>query len=198
MKLQISKNPGMCLVSSLLNGKNYLSWSRSMRIASGAKMKLSFINGKSINPEEVSDECEQWVRTDCMVTSWILNSISKEIVESFLYINSARELWMELEAYFGESNKPMIYQIQREIASVSQGNLSVSEYYPKLKRLWDELTCLKPMLQCECGASKIMAEMNLLNQLMQFLMGLHDNFDHVRNQILLMEPLPLIRSTLWS
>ncbi|KAL0327807.1 UNVERIFIED_CONTAM: hypothetical protein Sangu_1858700 [Sesamum angustifolium] len=114
MKLQISKNPGMCLVSSLLNGKNYLSWSRSMRIASGAKMKMSFINGKSINPKEDLDECEQW----------------------------------------------------REIASVSQGNLSVSEYYAKLKRLWDELTCLKPMLQCECGASKIMAEMNLSNQLM--------------------------------
>ncbi|KAK4400784.1 hypothetical protein Sango_1184500 [Sesamum angolense] len=54
----------------------------------------------------------------------------------------------------------------KEIASVSQGNLSVSEYYAKLKRLWDELTCLKPMLQCECGASKIMAEMNLSNQLM--------------------------------
>ncbi|KAL0462716.1 UNVERIFIED_CONTAM: hypothetical protein Slati_0159200 [Sesamum latifolium] len=92
MKLQISENPGMCLVSSLLNGKNYLSWSRSIRIALGAKMKLSFINGKSTKPEEDLDQYEQWVRNDCMVTSWILNSISKEIVESFLYINSAREL----------------------------------------------------------------------------------------------------------
>ncbi|KAJ0101643.1 hypothetical protein Patl1_06341 [Pistacia atlantica] len=27
---------------------------------------------------------------------------------------------------------------------------------------------------------------------MQFLMGLNDSFDHVRNQILVMDPLPII------
>ncbi|KAL0341715.1 UNVERIFIED_CONTAM: hypothetical protein Scaly_1834100 [Sesamum calycinum] len=116
MKLQASDNPGMSLVSSLLNGKNYLPWSRSIRIALGAKMKLGFINGKSQKPNEDSDEYEQWVRNDCMVTSWILNSISKEIVETFLYVNSARELWTELETHFGECNGPLVYQIQREIA----------------------------------------------------------------------------------
>ncbi|KAL0417015.1 UNVERIFIED_CONTAM: hypothetical protein Slati_3533400 [Sesamum latifolium] len=158
----------------------------------GAKMKLGFINGKNQKPAEDSEDYEQWVRNDCMVTSWILNSISKEIVESFLYINSARELWIELEMHFGESNGPLIYQIQREIASVSQGNLSISAYYAKLKRLWDELLCLRPMPQCECGTSKILADMNQSNQLMEFLMGLHDSFDHVRNQILLMEPLPSV------
>ncbi|KAL0441230.1 UNVERIFIED_CONTAM: hypothetical protein Sradi_0061900 [Sesamum radiatum] len=192
MKLQASDNPGMSLVSSLLNGKNYLPWSRSIRIALGAKMKLGFINGKSQKPNEDSDEYEQWVRNDCMVTSWILNSISKEIVETFLYVNSARELWTELETHFGESNGPLEYQIQREIAFASQENLSISTYYAKLKRLWDELAFHKPIPQCECGASKILADMNLSNQLMQFLMGLHESFDHVRNQILLMEPLPSV------
>ncbi|KAK4392660.1 hypothetical protein Sango_2043800 [Sesamum angolense] len=54
MKLQASDNPGMSLVSSLLNGKNYLPWSRSIRIALGAKMKLGFINGKSKKPNEDS------------------------------------------------------------------------------------------------------------------------------------------------
>lgn len=31
-----------------------------------------------------------------MVISWILNSISKEIVEAFLYANSAKELWDDI------------------------------------------------------------------------------------------------------
>ncbi|KAL0439476.1 UNVERIFIED_CONTAM: hypothetical protein Slati_2430600 [Sesamum latifolium] len=41
-----------------------------------------------------------------------------------------------------------------------------------------------------CGATKEVAELNLSDQLMQFLMGLNEAYDHVRNQILVMDPLP--------
>ncbi|KAJ0016708.1 hypothetical protein Pint_10816 [Pistacia integerrima] len=34
--------------------------------------------------------------------------------------------------------------------------------------------------------------MTCFNRLMQFLVGLNDSFDHIRNQILLMDPLPII------
>ncbi|KAL0340025.1 UNVERIFIED_CONTAM: hypothetical protein Sradi_4519300 [Sesamum radiatum] len=147
--------------------------------------KLGFINGKTIKPKENSEEYEQWIKNDCLVTSWILNSISKEIVQAFLYTTSA-------QARYGESNGPMIYQLQREIASASQGNMTVSGYYTKIKKLWDQLTCISPIPTCQCGTSKVMAELITSNQLMQFLMGLHDSYDHVRNQILMMDPLPSI------
>ena len=60
----------------------------------------------------------------------------------------------------------------------------------KLKRLWDELACITPTTQCTCGESKEAANTKMGDQLMQFLMGLHDDYDHVRNQILMMDPLP--------
>ncbi|KAL0325488.1 UNVERIFIED_CONTAM: hypothetical protein Sradi_5118100 [Sesamum radiatum] len=112
----------MVLVSTPLNGRNYMAWSRAMRIALGAKMKLGFITGKCVRPDENSDDFEKWMRVDCMVTSWLLNSISKDIVDAFLYTASAHDLWTELEQRFGECNGPLLYQIQREIASISQGN----------------------------------------------------------------------------
>ena len=43
-----------------------------------------------------SKEYEAWLRADSMVISWILNSISKDIVDAFLYTNTAKELWMNL------------------------------------------------------------------------------------------------------
>ncbi|KAJ0089079.1 hypothetical protein Patl1_33171 [Pistacia atlantica] len=172
----------MILVSTPLMDKNYLSWSRSMKLALGAKVKLGFINGQCKMPDESSPTFDQWRRVDCMVTSWILNSISREIVEAFLYTTSAKDLWKELEERFGECNGPLLYQIQRDISS----------YYTKLKKLWDELTCLMPIPQCSCGATKSVAEITSFNRLMQFLMGLNDSFDHVRNQILVMDPLPTI------
>ncbi|KAL0303006.1 UNVERIFIED_CONTAM: hypothetical protein Sradi_6168700 [Sesamum radiatum] len=156
----------------------------------GSKDEMSFIDGKIQKPEESEKGYEQWVRADCMVTSWILNSISKDIVESFLYTTTARELWVELETRFGQGNGPMVYQLKREISSIAQGTLSVSAYFSRLKKLWDELICLNPVPQCSCGASKEMTDINNEDHLMQFLMGLNETYDNVRNQILMQEPLP--------
>ncbi|KAL0366649.1 UNVERIFIED_CONTAM: Retrovirus-related Pol polyprotein from transposon RE2 [Sesamum radiatum] len=41
-----------------------------------------------------------------------------------------------------------------------------------------------------CGASKEMTDINNEDHLMQFLMGLNETYDNVRNQILMQEPLP--------
>ncbi|KAL0301852.1 UNVERIFIED_CONTAM: hypothetical protein Sradi_6462000 [Sesamum radiatum] len=118
-KLQPSDNPGTSLVSVPLDGNNYLTWSRSIKIALGVKMKLGLINGKLTQPAEDNEAYERWVRADYIVMSKILNSMSKEIAESFLYTNNARELWLEIEARFGQSNRPMLYQLKREISSIS-------------------------------------------------------------------------------
>ncbi|KAK4396921.1 Retrovirus-related Pol polyprotein from transposon RE2 [Sesamum angolense] len=61
-------------------------------------------------------------------------------------------------ARYGESNGPMIYQLQREIASASQGNMTVSGYYTKIKKLWDQLTCISPIPTCQCGTQRINAK----------------------------------------
>lgn len=97
LHLESYDNLGTSFVSSPLIGDNYLTWSRSMKIALRAKFKLNFIIGKYKKPvNKSSNEFEQWNRIDCMVQSWILNSISKEIVDAFLYTNYAKELWENL------------------------------------------------------------------------------------------------------
>lgn len=52
--LQNSDHLGMQLVTTSLSRNNYLSWSRSMKIALGAKVKLGFINSKIERPDEDS------------------------------------------------------------------------------------------------------------------------------------------------
>lgn len=151
---------------------------------------------------EPTDESERskWKRTDEMVVSWVINSIAKEIVETFVYCSSARTLWLDLEEQFGESNGPQIYEIQRQISSMEQGGLSMVMYYGKLKKLWEGLNALQPIPQCECGAMEsctCTAQGNMLNiisqnKLVQFLMGLNDAYDNVRGQILVMDPFPLL------
>ncbi|KAL2247797.1 UNVERIFIED_CONTAM: hypothetical protein Sindi_2632000 [Sesamum indicum] len=83
--------------------------------SSKSKMKLAFIDRTFPQPPPGSAIFEQRRRVDLMVTSWLWNSISKDIVEGFMYVSSLRELWLEIQARYGRSNRPMIYQLQREI-----------------------------------------------------------------------------------
>ncbi|KAL0434406.1 UNVERIFIED_CONTAM: Retrovirus-related Pol polyprotein from transposon RE2 [Sesamum latifolium] len=80
----------------------------------------------------------------------------------------------------------------RQIASISQGNMNVVGYYTKLRMLWDELECIDPTPDCDCSSQRTLANKLASNQLMQFLMGLNDSFDAIRNQILVMHPLPVV------
>ncbi|KAL2249557.1 UNVERIFIED_CONTAM: Retrovirus-related Pol polyprotein from transposon RE2 [Sesamum indicum] len=153
---------------------------------------MGFINGSFPKPTKNQEEIEQWERVNCMVVSWLLSSMNKEIAEAFIYTTSAQDLWEQVEARFGESNGPMLYDIQKKISSSVQGDRTVSEYFTKLKKLWDELAHLDPLPTCSCGASKAMSDTNSSRQLIQFLMGLEEGYDHIRSQILLMEPLPTI------
>ena len=59
-----------------------------------------------------------------------------------------------------------MYQLQREISSISQGSMSVVQYYTKLKKLWDELTCLMPIPQCTSRETKLVIEITIFNYLM--------------------------------
>ena len=65
-----------------------------MKIALGAKNKLNFVDGTP--PEMDSPRYTTWKKSDCMVMSWLLNSISKDIAESFVYSNSSKDLWEEI------------------------------------------------------------------------------------------------------
>ncbi|KAL0355473.1 UNVERIFIED_CONTAM: hypothetical protein Sradi_3994200 [Sesamum radiatum] len=91
-----------------------------------------------------------------------------------------------------------IIQLEREIASATQGYLSVVDYFTKLQMLWDELVQLRDLPECTygsactCNVAKATSDLVEERHLMQFLMGLNDEYDNVRSQMLVMEPLPNI------
>ncbi|KAL0445914.1 UNVERIFIED_CONTAM: hypothetical protein Slati_1719300 [Sesamum latifolium] len=83
--LHPSDHSSFVLASSPLDGTNYLAWSRAVYVSLGCKLKLGFSDGTFPRPAPGSMNFEQWRRVDLMVTSWLWNSISKEIVEAFMY-----------------------------------------------------------------------------------------------------------------
>nr|XP_009762739.1 PREDICTED: uncharacterized protein LOC104214726 [Nicotiana sylvestris] len=143
-------NPGAMLVSTPFDGIVYKSWRRSVLRGLSVKNKLGFISGECRQPDPLSPQFRQWERCDNMVTSWILNSLSKEIADSVEHANDVVELWKELEDRYEQTNGARLYQIQKEINDLSQGTLEITTDYTKLKKLWEELSTLNKKNQCNC------------------------------------------------
>ncbi|KAL0447908.1 UNVERIFIED_CONTAM: Retrovirus-related Pol polyprotein from transposon RE1 [Sesamum latifolium] len=166
-----SEHSSLALTSTPLDGTNFLAWRRAVYVSLGTKMKLGFIDGSLPRPAFGSATFEQWRRVDLMVTSWIWNSMSEDIVEAFMFCASSRELWLAIHTRYGWSNGPMV------------------------TKLWNELSYLTPTPKCTCGActcgvNKAIVDLASSTQLMQFLMGLHESYSNERSQILMLDPLP--------
>lgn len=81
------------------------------------------------------------------------------------------------------SNRTRLYQLQTDISSISQGNLSVTPYFTKLNALWDEYQLL-------CGSTEEINGVIEDQRVIKFLMGLNGSYNAVRAKILQMNPPP--------
>ena len=127
-----------------------------------------------------------------MVMSWILNVLTKPIADSIIYTKTARQMWVEFEERFGQVNGAKLYQVKKEMCNMSQGADDIATYYTKVKRLWDELDDLDEILVCTCNSAEKMHKREQNQKLLQFLMGLNDDYSAIRGNILMMTPLPSI------
>ncbi|GAA0164211.1 hypothetical protein LIER_19901 [Lithospermum erythrorhizon] len=163
-----------------------------------AKEKLGFIDGRFPEPELLDPFNDRWKMIECMVSSWILNSISPGMKEQFMFTNTIKKLWDEIISRYGVCNGPLLYQLKREMTSLTQGSMSLVIYYSKLKRIWDELNELEPrpiykcIEGCPCDLSQQMLKKNQDKKLMEFLLGLISKYDAIKDQIMMMDPWPSV------
>ncbi|KAH0656157.1 hypothetical protein KY285_031039 [Solanum tuberosum] len=156
--------------------------------------KVGFFTSDCVKPNMPSPELRQWKRCDDMVTSLILNTLSREIADSVEYASNSVELWKELEERYDQTNGAKLYQIQKEINDMAQGNLDITTYYTRLKKLWEELCTLNAKTHftcvCTCGAKDNLHKAEQERRLIHFLMGLNEVYTVVRGSILMVNPLP--------
>lgn len=162
--------------------------------ALSVKNKFGFIDESCVKPSANSSQLRHWQRCDDIVTSWILNSLTKEILDSVEYVNDSVKLWKELEDRYDQTNGEKLYQIQKEINDLTQGVLDITVYYTRMKKLWEELSTLNLRNQCSCicnyGAKDNMHKAEQDRCLIQFLIGLNEVYTMVRGNILMINPLP--------
>ncbi|XP_071699403.1 uncharacterized protein [Rutidosis leptorrhynchoides] len=153
---------------NLLHDRNYSDWRNELMNALFAKNKKGFIDGTIPKPDSKSKDPMNWERCNAMVRGWLINSMVKEIKNSVKYAVTAREIWTDLDERFNKKNAS-----RDEIQSVSP---------------LPSCSCNN----CTCNVSKSIASTRDKDRLYDFLMGLNEEYNTVRTQILSSNPIPTV------
>ena len=172
-----SDHPGHPLVSNIFNGDNFGNWKRLVIISLLTKHKIAFIDGTCTCPAATAPLFVLWQRNNAMVLSWILSSLNENIRNSVLHFETARDLWVDLEERFSQSNKARLFQVQKDVSCLSQGDMDIASYYTKAKQLCDESNAVSEIpkctcKKCECEVNGKLHSYTEERKLIQFPMGL--------------------------
>ncbi|XP_023916736.1 uncharacterized protein LOC112028298 [Quercus suber] len=193
--LPTNENPGLILTLQPLTGpENYMSWARSVFSALSSRNKFGFVDGSIPKPNLSSPLYNSWSRCNTTMLSWLTNSLSLDLKASVMYINNAKDLWIDLKDRLSQGNTPRLFELGKEISHLSQGSLSMSSYFTKFKTLWDEYANYQRFTvctcACTCGSKSSQLDAQHKEHVFCFLTGLNDSYGHIISQILLIKPFP--------
>ena len=129
--LHHAESPSAMIVSEPMIGENYHAWVRSMKKALVAKNKFGFVNGSItlFSPLiKTLAAVDAWIHYDNMVGSWLIKAMSHQIHVSITYRDTTLEIWNDLKDTHFQGNGPMVFQLQKDIASMCQGESSITNY----------------------------------------------------------------------
>lgn len=109
-------------------------------------------------------------------------------------------IWQEMKERYGQTNAPLLYQLKNTLNDLRKENKIITEYYCKIKSLWDEIASIEGALECTCGAMKSctynilkkLLDADSMNKLIQFLLAQTESYENIKGNILSMDPLPAV------
>lgn len=170
-------NPGNKISTVKLNDDNFLLWRLQVLTALQGHGLEKFIDPDAEIPAEVIRSAEEssstlimnpeftnWKRQDKLITSWLLGSMSEEILSQMLECETAKEVWIILDNIFSSRNLARVMQLKSKLENMKKVNLTLKEYFLKVKNIVDSLNA---------AGKKIPKE----DHVMHLLAGLGTEFD---------------------
>ncbi|KAF7831612.1 Retrovirus-related Pol polyprotein from transposon TNT 1-94 [Senna tora] len=140
-------------ISSKLDDHNFLSW-RMLALATirGHNLYNFLLGGKHIPPkfastehqkkDEVSEDYINWECQDQLLLSWMLNSMSDNMVSKMVGCDHSYQLWNKIQESFCSSTRPRERQLRTKLRNTKKGSSTMSEYLLKIKKIVDSLTAI--------------------------------------------------------
>lgn len=92
---------------------------------------------------------EQWEICNAIVLSWIMSFVGEELLNKVFYATIAFMIWQDLNNRFEKVYRLRVYQLHKEITTLSHKTNFVTVYFDKLKHLWGEYNAAIPLHSCD-------------------------------------------------
>lgn len=173
-----------------LTETNYDMWSQLMEMHIAEREKLSYIIGKSTQPDVSDKGYEKWYAENQKVKRWLLMSMTPDIMKRYLRLPTAREIWSALSKAFYDGNDEMqVYSLHQKAFSAKQGAKTLSIYYGELMEIFQELDHRDKVIMKDPDDVIAYQQSIERTRVHIFLAGLDKSFDQLRREILRREPL---------
>ncbi|WVY95950.1 hypothetical protein V8G54_028101 [Vigna mungo] len=116
-----SEGPSSVSITPVLDGTNYHSWYRAIRMALISKNKMAFLLGTITVPKVEEPLYSAWEKCNTLFMSWLLNSVTPSIAQSVIFLECAIDIWNDLRERFSQGDLLRIAALQEEIYGLSQG-----------------------------------------------------------------------------
>jgi hypothetical protein len=79
-----------------------------------------------------------------------MSPLTDNVLAQMVGYETSRDVWMALERMYTSKSRSRIFQIQTQLATLSKGNATLSEYFQRVKSLSDTLVAAsKPLSEDE-------------------------------------------------
>ncbi|RVX00497.1 hypothetical protein CK203_036922 [Vitis vinifera] len=156
--------------------------------------KEEYLTGAIVQPKEDDPGYRTWKLENSMVISWLINSMTNDIGENFMYYGTTKEIWdAARETYSNIDNTSAIFEIKSILQDLRQGDSTVTEYFNILTRYWQQLDIYEELVW-KCPEDGLLYKKVIEKEhIYKFLLGLNKNLDEVRGRVLSIKPLPSVR-----
>lgn len=140
-------------VSEKLTRGNFLVWRAQVLPAVRGARLVGLLDGSYVQPtlvltvkkadgteeEKENPAYVQWIAQDQQVLSYLLSSVTNEILVQVSSLENTSEVWRAVTMMFSSQAKSRILQIKSQLSREKKGDQSAFAYYTKMKGFADEM-----------------------------------------------------------
>lgn len=139
-------------VSEKLAKNNHATWkAQVVATMRGARLE-GYLTGKATAPaaeldgkdgdkgvKVVNPAYDDWLASDQQVLSFLLASVSKEVLTQIATKTTAVDAWRTIETMFSSQKRARAVNTRLALSTTHKGNMTVTEYVGKMRSLGDEM-----------------------------------------------------------
>jgi len=136
-------------VSEKLTRDNFVLWKAQFLPAVRGAQLMGILDGKIPQPPKTVEddkkqqvpnpEYDSWIVKDQQLLSYLLNSITKDVLASVATVTSSAEAWESLETMFSAQSRARVTNLRMQLANIKKGGMSTEAYFNKMRKIKDEL-----------------------------------------------------------